>query len=116
MANSGNPDLAFDFLDKTFAGSVELYENILESSGAISTWLPAANSPVYARPQEFFGGQRIFEEIVSFAGRVPGVQFGVFNYEARDAAARALIEIIQGANIDTALETAERNVSFLMQN
>jgi lactose/L-arabinose transport system substrate-binding protein len=116
LANSRNPDAAFDFLDKTFAGSVELFETILESSGAISTWLPAGNSPVYAKPNEFFGGQKIFEDLVSYAGKVPMVKYGVFNYEARDAAARALVDVVQGKSIDEALDTAHRGVAFLMGN
>lgn len=114
LAASKNPDTAFDFLDKTYAGSVEFYETILESSGAIATWLPAANSSVYSKPNVFFGGQKIFEDIVSFAGKVPKVKYGVFNYEARDAAARAFTDIMQGKSIDEALDTAEKSVAFLM--
>ncbi|MGE4454509.1 MAG: ABC transporter substrate-binding protein [Sphaerochaeta sp.] len=114
MANSKYPDVAIDFLAKTFGGSVELYETILPTSGAIATWLPAAESPVYATPIEFFGGQKIYEDLVAFAGKVPNVKYGVFNYEARDAIARALSEVMQGTNIDSALATAQKNVEFLM--
>jgi lactose/L-arabinose transport system substrate-binding protein len=59
MAHTKKADTAFDFLDKTFAGSVELYQTILPPSGAIATWLPAVEAPVYAEPQSFFGGQKI---------------------------------------------------------
>ena len=44
------------------------------------------------------------------------VKYGVFNYEARDAAARALVDVIQGKSIDEALDTAHRSVAFLMGN
>ncbi len=114
MANSKHPDVAIDFLAKTFGGSVQLYETILPSSGAIATWLPAAKAPVYAQPIEFFGGQKIYEDLVNFAGKVPNVKYGIYNYEARDAIARALSEVMQGANIDTALAAAQKNVEFLM--
>lgn len=115
MANSKVPDAAFDFLDKTWAGSVELFETILESSGAISTWLPAGNSAVYAKPNEFFGGQKIFEDLMAYAAKIPQVKYGVFNYEARDAAARAVTDVIQGKSIDEALDTAQKSVDFLMK-
>jgi lactose/L-arabinose transport system substrate-binding protein len=114
LSNSKNPAAAMDFLAKTFAGSVELYDTILPSSGAIATWIPAGKSPVYAQPNAFFGGQQIYEDIVGFAGKVPLVTYGVFNYEARDAVARALSEIIQGTGVDAALATAQKNVEFLM--
>lgn len=114
MANSKHPDVAIDFLAKTFGGSVELYETILPTSGAIATWLPAAKSPVYSKPIEYFGGQKIYEDLVGYAGKVPNVKYGIYNYEARDAIARALSEVMQGANIDSALATAQKNVEFLM--
>jgi lactose/L-arabinose transport system substrate-binding protein len=115
MANSRNPDLAMDFLNKTFAGSVEFYETILPSSGAIATWLPAANSPVYSRPHPFFGGQRIFEDLVKYAGSVPMVKYGVFNYEGRSAVARHLPDIVAGRmTIDAALDAAQREVDFIL--
>jgi lactose/L-arabinose transport system substrate-binding protein len=115
LANSKNPDAAMDFLDKTFAGSVQFYETILPSSGAISTWLPAANSPVYSQPHPFFGGQKIFEDLVSYAGKVPKVKYGVFNYEGRAAVARNLPDIVAGRmTIDAALDAAQREVEFLV--
>ena len=49
LANSRNPDAAFDFPDNTFAGSVELYETILEPSGAMVT----ASFPFTAIPVTF---------------------------------------------------------------
>jgi ABC-type glycerol-3-phosphate transport system substrate-binding protein len=88
LANSKNPDLAMDFLNKTFAGSVELYETILPSSGAIATWIPAGNSPVYGEPNAFFGGQKIYQEIVGYSANVPRIQYGIFNYEARNNVGR----------------------------
>ncbi|MFP3091162.1 extracellular solute-binding protein [Treponema sp. TIM-1] len=115
LANSKNPDAAMDFLNKTFAGSVELYETILPSSGAIATWLPAANSAVYGQPHEFFGGQKIYEELVNYAGKVPLVKYGIFNYEARSAVTRGMMDIMQGTkSIDDALSAAQEEVEFLV--
>jgi lactose/L-arabinose transport system substrate-binding protein len=114
LANTKYPDRAADLLNKTFAGSTELYETILPSSGAISTWLPASKSPLYGQPNAFFGGQKIYEDILAYAGKVPLIKYGIFNYEARDAVARALADIVQGAPIDGALAAAQRNVEFLI--
>ena len=115
LASSKYAGVAADLLDKTFAGSVELYNPILPSSGAIATWIPAANSPAYGEPNAFFGGQKIYEDIVSYAGKVPRIKYGIFNYEARDAVARALSEIVQGsAPVDAALANAQKNVEFLI--
>ena len=112
FSSSKYPDIAMDLLNKTFAGSKELYETILPSSGAIGTWLPAADSPVYSEPHPFFGGQKIYEDLVDYASNVPRVKYGVYNYEARDAVGRAATAVLQGASIDAALDEAQKYVEF----
>jgi lactose/L-arabinose transport system substrate-binding protein len=115
LASSKNPDAAIDFLNKTFAGSVELYETILPSSGAIANWLPAADSAVYGQPHEFFGGQKIYEDLVNYASKVPKVKYGIFTFEAGNAVTRAMMDILQGTKtIDEALDTAQKEVEFLV--
>jgi len=115
LANSKNPDAAMDFLDKTFAGSIQFYETILPSSGAISTWLPAASSSVYSQPMPFFGGQKIYEDLVNYAGKVPLVKYGIYNYEARSAVARSLPDIVQGRmTVDAALDAAQKELDFII--
>ena len=116
MSHTRNADVAFDFLDKVWAGSVEFYETILPPAGAISTWLPAADSPVYEEPQAFFGGQKIYEDLMDYASKIPQVQFGIYNYEARDAVARAAVNFMRGANLDTEIANAQREVEFLMDH
>jgi lactose/L-arabinose transport system substrate-binding protein len=114
LANSKHPEVAFDFLGKTFADSAELYDTILPSSGAIATWLPARQSSVYAEPNPFFNGQRIYQNILDYAGKVPRIQFGVFNYEARNNVALALEDISRGGSIDAALAKAQKDTEFLI--
>jgi lactose/L-arabinose transport system substrate-binding protein len=114
LSSSKNPDAAIDFLAKTFAGSRELYDTILPSSGAIATWLPAADSPVYSQNSEYFGGQKIYTDLVAFAGKVPQVKYGVFNYEARNEVSTALANIMQGTPVQQALDQAQKNVEFII--
>lgn len=113
-ANTQNEALAKDFLASTFAGSVELYETILPSSGALATYLPAADSDVYAKPQEFFQGQSIYSMIVEYAGKVPSNNTGAYYYEARDAVATALSNVVGGADLEAELKNAQDTVLFQM--
>ena len=114
LANSKNSDAAFDFLSKTFAGSTQLYDTILPSAGAIATWLPASESAVYAQPNAFFGGQKLYQDLVSYAGKVPKIKYGVYNYEARNNVALALADIVKGSPIDAALAKAQKDTEFLI--
>lgn len=112
--NCKNVSLAEDFLAKTFAGSVEFYETILPSSGALATYLPAADSDVYSKPQDFFGGDAVYAKITDFAGKTPKNNTGVYYYEARDAVATAITNIVAGNGIDAELKAAQDTVNFAM--
>jgi lactose/L-arabinose transport system substrate-binding protein len=115
ISSNANKDLAADFLASTFAGSTELYDTILPSSGALANWLPAGKSDVYAEPQEFFGGQKIFSDVLDYAAQVPSNNTGAYYYEGRDAVSAALTKIIGGADVDSALDEAQQTVEFAMQ-
>lgn len=111
-SNASNPELAAEFLAATFGGSVDLYETILPLSGAIGTWLPAADSPVYLEPQEFWGGQPVFEMTVDFSSRVPAFYRGVNYTVLADALAIAVVNIVNGADVQTELAIAEDTINF----
>lgn len=113
-SNCKNTKLAFDFFAKTFAGSTDFYSTILPSSGALATYLPAADSDVYTKPSEFFGSQTIYSDITSFAGKTPSNVTGVYYYEARDAVGTALTNIVGGADVKSELQNAADTVNFQM--
>jgi len=113
--NTKNAELAEKFLAATFAGSTDFYATILPSSGAIATYIPAAKSDIYNEPQEFFGGDKIFSKIVDYSAKIPSNNTGVYYYEARSAIATANTNILNGADIDSELKTAQETVEFAMQ-
>lgn len=112
-ANCQNQALAADFLASTFAGSTELYDNILPS-GALATWAPAGDSDAYATPNDFFGGDAVSAKIVDYATKVPTNITGAYYYEARNAVATAITNYINGSDVDSELQTAETTVNFNM--
>lgn len=115
ISANANYDLAADFLNSTFAGSTELFDTILPSAGVVANWIPAGASSVYAEPQEFFGGQPIYQMVVDFGKQVPANNTGVYYYEGRDAVSAAITQIIGGTDPAKALADAQANVEFAMQ-
>ncbi len=113
-ANCQDTALAFDFLASTFAGSTELYDNIL-SSGALATWAPAGDSDAYSVPNDFFGGDAVSAKIVEFSTKVPSNITGVYYYEGRDAVATAITNYINGADLESEMQGAADTVNFNMQ-
>ena len=113
-ANCKNKDLAYDFLASTFAGSTELYDDII-SKGALATWAPAGESDAYNVPVDFYGGDTVYAKIVDFATKTPSNTTGAFYYDARDAVGVALSNITQtGADVDSELQGAQETLDFNM--
>ena len=112
--NCKNPDLAIDFLKSTFAGSVELYENILPTTGAIGTYAPAADSDAYNQPQEFWNNQPIFKTIVEYSLNTPTNNTSPYYYDGRNAIGTQIQNIMQGADVDSAIADAQSEVEFTM--
>ncbi|MDQ7991346.1 MAG: extracellular solute-binding protein [Propionicimonas sp.] len=115
ISSNANAELAADFLNSTFAGSTDFYDTILPSSGAIANWSPAGKSPVYSEPQEFFGGQAVFAQVLEYAPNVPSNNTGAYYYEGRDAVSAAITKILNGTDPATALDEAQKTVEFAMQ-
>lgn len=111
-SNCKNTDLAFDFLNKTFAGSVDLYANILPTTGAIGTWGPAADTDAYQEPQEFWSNEPIFSKIVEFAEKMPTNNTSAYYYDVREVISTAIQDIMTGGNADDILEQAQADAEF----
>ena len=112
-SNCKNTDLAYDFIKTTFSGSVELYDDLLPNAGAIASYLPAAESPVYNENSDFYGGQAVYKDIVEFAGQVPGIDYGAYYSDIRSALTDAITNVVQnGADIDTEIKNAQDTVEF----
>lgn len=107
-------DLAIDFFKSTFAGSTELYDDLI-SKGALASWAPAAESDVYNQEVEYFANDKVYSKIVDFATKTPSNITGPFWYDAHNNIGVALSNIIQqGGDIDKELETAQETVEFNM--
>ena len=114
-SNCKNTDLAFDFLKSTFGESVELYDDLLPNAGAIASYLPAAESEVYNEASDFYGGQTVYKDIVDFAGKVPGIDYGAYYSDIRSALTDAITNVVQnGADIDSEIKNAQDTVEFNM--
>jgi len=107
-----NQKLAQDFFKSTFAGSQALYDDIL-SKGALSTWLPAGDSPLYEEPVDFFGKDAVYKKIVEYSSEIPSSVTSPYYYDARDAMCTALSNVIQqNASLDEELKTAQETAEF----
>ena len=115
MANSKNADVAADFLAKTFGGSTELYNTLVEKNNIMATYLPASNVPAYDTADEFFAGTKINQTLASWISEIPAVNTGAFSSEAQAALLAVTPDILSGKDVDTCLTQAEEQFNQTVQ-
>ena len=113
-ANCKNPDLAKDFLAKTFGGSTTTYDAALRNGGVITCCISAGQSDVYKEGVPFFNGQPIYSDIVEMGSHVPIVEQNDYHYTCRQYIGAAIQEILMGSDVTTALQNAESQLRFAM--
>lgn len=115
ILGGGNTELAIDFMKETFAGSPELYNELIPAISGVGTYLPALDQPNYTAPDAFFSNQPIYEMILGYSANVPRVNYGIYTAEAQDAVKTALTAYRSGQmSLEDALNQAQSDVSFLM--
>lgn len=106
----GNSEMAIDFLDGTFASNTELMNELVEDITLVSTLKAAANSTNYSEASEFFSNQEIFADLAEWTNEVPTVNYGLHTYAIEDIMTEAVQAIINGADIDSTLETYQKQI------
>lgn len=112
-SNCRNKELAFDFLKTTFGSSTELYDNLLVNAGAVASYIPAADSSVYQEASDFYGGQKVYSDVVEYAGKVPVFDCGAYYSDIRSALTDAITNVVQNhSDIKAELKNAQETVEF----
>ena len=112
-SSSSNYTLAVDFFQKTWCSSTEFYDSILTDLGAIATYLPAADSSVYAETVSYFGNEAIYSKIVSYGANIPNINKGIYWSEEKEALGVALQKVMAGTmTLDDAIKEAQETVEF----
>ena len=113
-ANCGNVDLAKSFLAYTFGGSTQTYDNALRDGGVVTTVLKCADSDVYNEGVEFFNNEPIYKQIVEMSENVPIIEQSDYHVRAGVYLTTAVINTINGSNLDDELANAEQQLRFEM--
>ena len=72
-----------------------------------STMKSAKDLKYRSEPSEFFGGQRIYEDLAAWTEQIPPVNYGLYTYTMEDIIAQSLQSIMQGADMDETLKNAQ---------
>lgn len=110
LKNVANTETAVDFIGKTFASNTDLMNQLAEDITLVSTLNKASDCPNYTAGNEFFGGQKIFGDFAKWTGEVPSVNYGLNTYAIEDIMTEAVQSIIDGNDVDSTLETFQKQI------
>ncbi|WP_432464261.1 MULTISPECIES: ABC transporter substrate-binding protein [unclassified Agarivorans] len=109
------PQLAIDFLDKTFGGDVDMYQKLLVERGALSTYLPAKTGKAYQVDDAFFGGQKVYGDFSKWVAQIPKVPYGMYTQEVDNALSALIPSLLSGTPVDEILESLNNNLKYQIQ-
>lgn len=116
LESSENKDTAIEFMNKTFASDMNFYQSILTNIGAIGTYLPAGEGEAYTTPNDFFGGQKIYQDFSNWNKDIPPVNYGIYTSEADSIAMAEIASVIAGnITVDRAIENIDKQLRLQIQ-
>jgi lactose/L-arabinose transport system substrate-binding protein len=108
VLNVDGKDQAADFLGKTFGSNVDFYQELNTEIGAIGTYMPAAEGEAYQSEDEFFGGQKVISDFMTWTDEIPQINYGLHTYAIEDILAVEMQNYLKGKDIDQVLEDAQK--------
>lgn len=103
-------ETAEDFLKNTFASNTDLMNDLVTEINLVSTLKAAGEAENYAKPNEFFSNQKIFDDFFAWTEEIPAVNYGLYTYSIEDIMTEALQSILGGAEIDATLAEYQTQV------
>ncbi|HEY9424379.1 MAG TPA: extracellular solute-binding protein [Microterricola sp.] len=106
-----NPNLAAAFLDYTLADT-DNQASMMVNEGLFPSYLPALETEFFSEPQEYFGGQKVYELFAEQMANIPPITFTTDNAEASDIVANAVVAaVLNGADPATVLNDAAEQIA-----
>lgn len=115
LSSSDNKDEAIDFFKTVWAGDNDFYQDILIKRGAVGSLLSAREGAAYKESDEFFGGAPVWQNFSNWLGQIPSVDYGTYTAEVNAAMQAQLPTLIQGGDVDAALQAINDQAQQQMQ-
>ena len=108
LDSSNAKDTAVDFLNEVYGGNTEFYNDILVEKGAVGSYIPSQSGEAYSTADEFFGGQKVWEDFSGWMNEIPATNYGENTYEVDNAIFAVLPSVLDGSmTVEEALGQAE---------
>ena len=84
-------------------------------SDAVGSLLAARTGEAYQKPDDFFGGQTVWQNFADWLVQVPAVNYGIFTNELDTAVAANFPALVKGTPVDEVLKAIEDQAAGQIQ-
>ncbi|MFY8098348.1 MAG: ABC transporter substrate-binding protein, partial [Allorhizobium sp.] len=112
---SAEKDEAIDFLNEIYAKDLDFYQKILTERGAVGSLLAARTGEAYQKPDDFFGGDKVWQKFSDWLVQVPAVNYGIFTNELDTAVTANFPALLKGTPVDDVLKAIEDQAATQIQ-
>ena len=114
LASAPQKETAIEFLDSVWGGDIDFYQKILIDQGAFGSLLAAREGEAFQASDDFFGGQPVWQNFSTWMSEIPGVNYGIFTYEALNAVTAQIPALTEGSKpISEIVQDIDRQVMQL---
>ncbi len=106
---------AIAFLNETYAKDIDFYQKILTERGAVGSLMAARTGDAYMKADDFFGGEKVWQNFSDWLSKVPPVNYGIFTNEVDTAVTAHLPSLAQGAKVDEVLKEIQSQAEGQIQ-
>ena len=107
VLNIAGAEQAAKFLQATFGSNVDFYQELVTEIGAIGTYKPASDGEVYQSADEFYQGQKVFEDLAEWTANIPRVNYGMHTYAIADILVVELQNYLNDKDLNQVLADAQ---------
>ncbi len=109
-AKGEHVDLAKEFVQFAMTDNDLLVDGFI-NYGLYPAYIPVYEDPAFAEPDEFFGGQKIYETFIELGKTVPSVNYTENFNEALSASGAACAKVyLEGADPKATLDTLQKDL------
>nr|WP_306798559.1 extracellular solute-binding protein [Oceanobacillus saliphilus] len=116
VLNIPGKEKAAEFLASTFGSNEDLYQDLVTEIGAIGTYLPALDGEAFQQSDDFFGGQPIIADFITWMEEIPSVNYGMHTYAIMDILIGEIQKYKDGKSLDDALHDAQKQAEGRLIN
>jgi len=110
-AQAKNPVLAADFAAWVLADAKN-QASMMEQEGLFPAYLPALKEPIFAQPDTYFGGQKVYQLFAEQTALIPPVNYTSDYAKASDIVGNAAVAaVLNGKDPKTVLDDAAKQIA-----